>query len=165
MTKLEHFDSDGGARFVTFCCYRQLPFLSGDLAKQVFLRTLELVRNKHGFKLYAYVIMPEHVRLVLHPPEGMKLGLVVRELKSLSARRFFLLRPVGGPNEKRVFWQRRCFDYNCRTPENTIQKINYCHNNPVKRGLVTDPGDWPWSSYNCYHGSKYVPLVIDRVET
>ena len=164
MTKLRHYDNEGTARFVTFGCYRNLPFLSDDSAKQIFLEELDRTRTKHGFKLLGYVIMPEHVHLVLHPPDGMPLGSVVREMKSCSAKRLFQFEGPPQPGVQRVFWQKRCYDHNCRTPKSTVEKIRYCHNNPVRRGLVAEPGDWIWSSYNCYCGRNNVPLRVDRVE-
>ena len=126
--------------------------------------SLARTRRKHKFRLLAYVIMPEHVHMVIHPPDGMPMGLVVREIKSCSARRFFKVERIGRPGEKRVFWQKRCYDHNCRSLEKTIEKIRYCHNNPARRGLVRDPGAWKWSSYNCYHGVNDVPLKVDVIE-
>ena len=164
MPKLRHYDNEGTARFVTFCCYRNLPFLDSEVAKRLLLEELNRTRRKHGFKLLAYVIMPEHVHLVLHPPDGMPLGLVVREMKSRSARRWFAEEMSGRQGDKRVFWQKRCYDHNCRTPEATLEKIRYCHANPVRRGLVAEPGEYYWSSYNCYLGVKDVALEVDRFE-
>jgi len=66
LPKLRHYDNEGTARFVTFGCYRSLPFLKCDRAKRLFLEELDRTRHKHGFKLLGYVIMPEHVHLVPH---------------------------------------------------------------------------------------------------
>ena len=162
--RLRHYDNEGTARFVTFGCYRGLPFLANDLAKRLFLEELDRTRRKHGFRLLGYVLMPEHVPLVLHPPNAMPLGLVVREMKSCTARRYFADMSVGRPGETRVFWQKRCYDHNCRTTETTLEKINYCHNNPLRRSLVAEPGQWYWSSYSCYLGVSDVPLIVDRIE-
>lgn len=164
MTRLRHFDHLGTGRFVTFSCYRRLPFLSETRPKEIFLRQLDLARTKHCFKILGYVVMPDHVHLVLYPLEGMKMGLVIREIKSHSARQYFAEHPVGEPDAKRVFWQLRCYDHNCRTSETVREKINYCHNNPVKLGLVSDPGEWIWSSYNWYHGVSDVPLGVDEIK-
>jgi putative transposase len=164
MVKLRHYDNLGTARFVTFSCYRRLPALNDCLAKKKLIECIDEVRQRHSFRLLGYVVMPEHVHLVLHPSDGMRLGLVVREIKSLSARRYFAKRSAGPPTGKRVFWQLRCYDHNCRTQESTLEKINYCHNNPVKRGLVGSPGEWYWSSYNWYKGMPDVPLKMDEFE-
>ena len=74
------------------------------------------------------------------PPDGLKLGLVIGELKSRMAKEFFA--DSGHQSrEPRVYWQRRCYDHNCRSPETVREKINYCHTNPVKRGLVSEPDE------------------------
>jgi putative transposase len=162
MTNLRHYDNDGAARFVTFSCYRHLPSLKGEWTRRLVLKHLDAARDKHRFHLLGYVIMPDHVHFVLHPPESMKLGLVIREIKSRSAREYFArtMGPrVGGA--RRVFWNRRCYDHNCRTSETTLEKINYCHANPVRRGLVESPGQWVYSSYNWYQGETDVPIRID----
>ena len=130
----------------------------------VVLNYLDAARTKHGFRLLGYVVMPEHIHLVLHPPDGMKLGLVVREIKSRSAREIFSHAQNVPEEAKRVFWMSRYYDHNCRTSEDVVEKIRYYHNNPVKRGLVMSPGEWRWSSWGCYHGVEDVPLVVDIEE-
>jgi putative transposase len=126
----------------------------------VLAEEVERARIGHGFSLLGYVFMPEHVHLVLFPPDSMKLGRVIGEIKSRSARRFFATRTIGPKDAVRVFWQRRCYDHNCRRPDTVREKINYCHNNPVRRGLVADPSEWKYSSFNAYQGRKEVPLQI-----
>jgi len=113
--------------------------------------------------------MPEHVHLVLHPPDGLRLGQWIGELKSRSARKIFAAGhpdgrrlSVGNSDEQRnQFWQARCYDHNCRTPETVKEKIEYCHKNPVTRGLVAAPEDWPWSSFRYYSGDRDVPIDMD----
>ncbi len=164
MTKLRHYDKKGTARFVTFNCYRNLPSLAAQRAKDILIEHLEIARRKHRFKILGFVIMPEHVHLVIHSPHGMKLGLVIREIKSRSARQWFSEWPPPTANVRRVFWQQRCYDHNCRAIEVVREKINYCHADPVKRGLVREPGQWLWSSYNWYRGQVDVPLGVDSIE-
>jgi putative transposase len=163
MTKLKHFDDLGTVRFVTFGCHQRRPFLLSDDVKQVFIDHLGAARAKYEFGLFGYVIMPEHVHLVMLPAENTKLGLLIREIKSRFAREYFSNPPGGMRNGPHIFWLRRCYDHNCRTPETIKEKIRYCHMNPVKRGLVKTPGDYFWSSYNWYVGRRDVPLEIDEL--
>jgi REP element-mobilizing transposase RayT len=119
--------------------------------------------------------MPEHVHFVLHPPDEVQMGPMVGELKSRSAReilarwrrksdsRLQRLQKPRTEGEYR-FWQPRCYDHNCRTPETVREKIEYCHKNPVNRGLVVNMGDWRWSSYGWYEGVEDVALEIDGYE-
>ena len=162
MVRLRHYDYSGEVRFVTFSCYRRLPGLDTAYAKSIFVSCLDKARYKYGFKLLGYVVMPEHVHLVLYPPEGIELGRVIGEIKSHMARVYFSKSPVERAGSRRVFWQRRCYDHNCRTSGTVIEKINYCHNNPVERGLVDSPAGWEWSSYNWYSGQTDVPLTMDK---
>jgi putative transposase len=117
--------------------------------------------------------MPEHVHLVIHPPDGTLLGPLIGEIKSRSGAKIIAdsliqlpsdCRVQKGERERWAFWQPRCYDHNCRTPEIVLEKINYCHNNPVKRGLASEPSDWRWSSYNWYIGKRDVPIEIDEFD-
>ncbi len=133
--------------------------------------------HDYQLRLLGYVVMPEHVHLVIVPPEDVELGPLVGELKRITARDSQkllkssesdlyarLLVPRDG-KEKTAVWQRRCFDHNCRTEESVWEKVNYCHNNPVKRGLVRQPAGWKWSSYSYYAASDNVLLEIDIAAT
>jgi putative transposase len=163
MPKLKHYDGEGTARFITLCCYRQMKYLSDPKAAELFMAKLDSMRRAYSIKILAYVIMPEHAHLVLLPSDNVKLGLVIGETKSRMAREYFakINADNRGPN---VFWQKRCYDHNCRFADVVREKINYCHNNPVKRDLVTEPGEYIWSSYNWYMGKRDVPLEIDGFE-
>ncbi len=176
VTNLRHYDNLNTARFLTFSCYHRFRLFSNDKVIQIFLEELGRVKENHGLRLLGYVVMPEHVHLVVWPPDGLSLGPVIGELKSWSARRMLphlwktarqrtdRLRIYRNGQERTVFWQRRCYDHNCRTTEIVREKINYCHNNPVKRGMVGTPGEWQWSSYNWYQGGTDVPILMNKWE-
>ena len=70
MTKLRHYDHTGTARFVTFSCYRHLPGLQSNGTTALFMRHLDAAREKYQFQLLGYVVMPDHVHLVLYRPIG-----------------------------------------------------------------------------------------------
>ena len=175
MPKLRHYDGLGNARFITFCCYHRYHLLSYDELKNIFIECLKQILNKYNIRIFGYVLMPEHVHLVLLPLDDIKLGLVIGELKSNSAhssikylkqtghRLIKKIMILSNGNHRYTFWQKRCYDHNCRTQETTIEKINYCHKNPVSRGLVVDPGEYIWSSYNYYQGVKEVPIQMDEM--
>ena len=91
MPKLKHYDDFGTARFITFSCYRRQPYLIDDTAKELFVSQLAIARDNYGFQILGYVVMPEHVHLVLNPPPAMKRGVVIGEVKSFMARACFAL--------------------------------------------------------------------------
>jgi putative transposase len=87
-----------------------------------------------------YVVMPEHVHLLVSEPKKTILSKAVQALK-LS---------VSVQSKKRPFWQVRYYDFNVYNEEKRVEKLRYMHRNPVKRGLVEKPEDWPWSSFRHY---------------
>ncbi|MFH1699922.1 MAG: hypothetical protein ABIE07_04970, partial [Candidatus Zixiibacteriota bacterium] len=110
---------------------------------------------------------------IIYPEDVHEMGRVIGEIKSFSGRRILkewrardykILKRMTHNSGQTTFWQRRCYDHNCRTVEAVRQKIEYCHGNPVRARLVKEPGDWDWSSYNWYQGRRNVPLEIDEIE-
>ena len=176
MARLKHYDNLGTVRFITFSCYHKYQLLRSEETIRPFLEEFEAIRCIHKFCVLGYVIMPNHVHLVLHPKGPMSIGPVIGEIKKRSAYRILSswksqdreilnrIMVLRGGKTGHAFWQPRGYDHNCRTPESVREKINYCHMNPVKAGLVTDPGDWLWSSYRWYHGDKQGIVQIDEME-
>ena len=77
----------------------------------------------------------------------------VKAMKQSVARR--LVRP--GEH----FWQARYYDFNLGTPEKRVEELKYMHRNPVKRGLVERPEDWPWSSFRHYATGEVGTVEIE----
>lgn len=173
---LKHHNQVAGARFVTFCIHKQLPVLTNNVFRQFVVDSIIEAKDKFKFKILGYVIMPEHVHLVFVPAKNHKVGTIIGDIKSRSAKLILeLLRQNQSPLLRQlkvirnrliryVVWQRRCYDHICRTEEAVREKVNYCHNNPVKRGLVKIPGDWRWSSYRFYNGYDDYIIEIDKLE-
>lgn len=169
MLKLRHFDHLGTARFVTFICYRRHRYLDDSFARRTVIAELSSLREEHQIKILGYVIMPEHVHLVLWPPDEVRLGPVIGQLKGRISKKILSQHNRHGSVLKRndgspAVWQRRCYDHNCRLPKIVIEKINYCHNNPVTRRLSKTPDDWAWSSSRWYSAQGEVMLEIDGYE-
>ena len=169
MPKLRHFDALGTARFVTFTCYRRYRYLTTARAREVLIQGLAHLRTQREFRILGWVLMPEHVHLVLLPPGGVRLGDAIGRFKSWTARQILNAPEFKGVVQhrnggRRALWERRCYDHNCRTAEAVRQKIEYCHKNPVKRGLVDHPSEWAWSSYNWYRGERPIVSEIDGME-
>jgi len=171
--KLRHYDFDGRARFITFGTHRGLPLLVDDEIRTIICRVINRIRQENQFQLLAYVIMPEHIHLVIQPTATTKVGATVGEIKRISGidihhiletqKSPYLsqLTVIRNRAPRFVFWQRRCYDHNCRTEDSLWEKVNYCHNNPVKRKLVDMPEKWRWSSYRWYAGLDDIPLRMD----
>ena len=139
---LVRFQQSHCLHFITFTCYRRQPFLHTLHAKNVFERSLEQTRRSYRLDVIGYVVMPEHVHLLVSEPERATLSRAIQALKQSVSQK--LKAPDGR------FWQTRYYDFNVFTPQKRIEKLKYIHRNPVHRGLVEKPEDWPWSSYRHY---------------
>ena len=109
-------------------------------ARSLFERSLESMRSRHQFVVSGYVVMPEHVHLLLSEPNKALLSRAIQALK-LS---------VSVQSRQRPFWQARYHDFNVHNELKRVEKLRSMHRNPVKRGLVEKPGDWQWSSFRHY---------------
>ena len=106
---------------------------------EIFARALERVRKNFALRVYGYVVMPDHVHLLLSEPQRGTLADALKSLKQGVARRL-----IGGAEH---FWQKRYYDFNIRNHPQFIEKLRYIHRNPVKRGLCDRAEDWEWSSF------------------
>jgi putative transposase len=101
------------------------------------------MRKKFSVCIFGYVVMPEHVHILLSEPERDALADAIHYLKLSFSKRY--QRQASGS-----FWQKRYYDRNVRTAKEFSVKLRYLHRNPVKRGLVTEPDRWRWSSFRHY---------------
>jgi putative transposase len=148
--------------FITCSCYRRLPLLGSIRARNLFVKILGELRDSYGFALVGYVVMPEHVHLLISEPRKGTPSTVMQLLKQRVSREMRKRRrkrlvgqfkfQFGRENSLPQFWQRRFYDFNVWSHKKTIEKLSYMHFNPVKRGLVNSPRDWMWSSYRFYEG-------------
>ncbi len=132
-------------------------------------RVLESTRRQYQFIVAGYVVMPEHVHLLVSEPERRDLSVAMKALKQAVARRVLaaLRQRASRQGElfpeaevPRSFWQARFYDFNVWTKKKRIEKLRYIHRNPVTRGLVRSPEQWRWSSFRAYaFGEKGIVAV------
>lgn len=144
--------------FITCSCYHRQAWLASPQRRDLFLAVFEEVRRRYGFVVVGYVVMPEHIHLLIGEPEkgdpsrvmqAIKQGFSRRVLKSLRKRRVAAQQELFAVGAEHV-WQRRFYDFNVWTARKRIEKLRYMHRNPVARGLVQEPEQWRWSSYRSY---------------
>jgi REP-associated tyrosine transposase len=163
--------------YVTTCCFNRVPVFKHDTACELFVNALEQTREHCRFKLVGYVIMPDHVHLIMNPI-NRDVSVVMRRLKSTSARsildwiradgdlsllqRLALNRPQG-KSHSHALWQKDFSSIDLYTPRFIQQKLNYIHLNPVRAKFCTHPAEWKWSSYRAYlpHSLGTVPIEPD----
>ena len=143
---------------MTFSCYHRQPYFKAIETFDLFLECLEEMRRRFDMCVYGYVIMPEHVHLLLSEPPGATLADALHFLKLSFAKRLRSRRPAEKPGS---FWQKRYYDRNVRDYREFVVKLRYLHRNPVKRGLVASPEEWKWSSYRHYLLREVGPVEIE----
>lgn len=151
-TGLRRYQETGDLHFLTFSCVRHRPLLGEAEARDVFVDLLEKTRELYRMGVHGYVVMPDHVHLLVTEPDEAPLSLAVQILK----QRFSKTR-----TEEHV-WEPRYYDFNVRTDAMRIQKLRYIHRNPVKRGLVAEPDQWRWSSFRAYAYLDAGPVTVVR---
>ncbi len=172
---LKRYYGQGQLHFVTFSCYRRLALLGTARARNFLVKELCRVRQEYGFLLVGYVIMPNHVHLLISEPKKGTPSTVLQMLKQRVSRK---MRKNRYPAPKRQlsftfpkftadlrqFWQPRFYDFNVYSHKKKTEKLEYMHANPVVRGLVKRPKDWPWSSFSFYAQDEAGLIEIDAVD-
>lgn len=166
-------------QFVTTRTNRKLPLFGRQELCAEFLAALREVREKHSFELFAYVVMPDHVHLLVRPQDG-RISALMRKIKSLSARRMIERLKRPGPDRLLVSLRRSPPGRRRHTYEvwqdgfhavplwsnwMVRKKIDYIHPNPLRKGLVKSAKEYPWSSFNGYYGIERTGIPLDRVPT
>lgn len=169
---LRRHDEPGHTHFLTVSCYRRLQLFHDEGMKQVVVEAMKSLQQKVGVCLLGYVIMPEHLHALVYPhrrgdDNPIPIGRVLQAFKQYVGRH--------GKSRLRDVWRRqgrlwseplnqwahdrsgkqqvmntRAYDRNVTTEEELHEKLDYCHKNPITRGLVARAEDWPWSSFRFY---------------
>ncbi len=157
---LRRRQQSGQSHFVTFSCYRRQPNFNRAEVYDLFPVCLEGMRRRFDLRVYGYVVMPEHVHLLLSEPEHGMLADAIHYLKLSFTKRLHgrcAAAQISAPRTRAnlghpagFFWQKRYYDRNVRNAEEFTVKLRYLHRNPVKRGLVKEAKDWHWSSFRHY---------------
>jgi putative transposase len=176
-------DEPGQVHFWTIYCYRRMVFFWHDPMKRVVVSALRTLQKQFGICLIGYVVMPEHVHVLLYPhARGSKEPIPIATL--LKVFRKYV--ELHGKNRLRDFrdrygqlwsdslsawamgrlgtdaiWEKRGLDFIVTRPDTLIEKLQYCHKNPVIRGLVKSPEEWKWSSFRYYERGEASGLAMD----
>ena len=162
---VRHYDEPGHVHELTFSCYRRLPLLTNDDWRQQLCTAIDRAAVRHGYRLFAFVLMPEHVHLIVHPhPDGSAISDLLRAIKRPFSYRIkqglvetgsrlldrLTVRQRPGVMTFRFWQEGPGYDRNLTEPSTILAAVEYVHENPVRRGLVQQAIDWKWSSARWY---------------
>ena len=160
--------SPPGTYFVTFSTWQRRRLFVVENYVRLLLQTIYRYRREGCYQLHSFVVMPEHVHLLVSESERGDLSTVMQAIKQGYTRR--VLAHLGrshadvSANDHHI-WQRRFYDFAVWTAEKRNEKLHYIHQNPVKRGLVSKPEEWRWSSARYYLLGEPGPVLVnERVE-
>ena len=176
-------DVPGLIHFWTISCYQRLPFFTRDCMREVVVSGLRQLQLRHEVCLIAYVVMPEHVHVVLLPHGRGRADPMPIETLFATFKRHVgyygkqVLREVWRQEHRlwtsslngwahdergsRSLWTTRGYDFNVTQQAKLCEKIDYCHKNPVTRRMVERAEEWKWSSYRFYEFGDESVLRMD----
>ncbi|MCG3122635.1 MAG: hypothetical protein GIKADHBN_01027 [Phycisphaerales bacterium] len=168
---MKRWEVPGGVRFITCSCQRRLPLFSNPGIAGLFVDAMVRARRKFGLELFAWVVMPEHIHMLVRPAESVPLGPALHSLKMTVskrviprwvARRASILDRIADGQGRPRFWQKGGgFDRNVRDDGEFCREVRYIHRNPVERGLVARPEEWRWSSVRWWMGLREGEVECD----
>jgi putative transposase len=170
------YNEPGHAHYLTFSCNDRLQLLNRDRVRRWVIEAIDEARRKHEMDLYAYVVMPEHLHLLVRSQRReYDMGRFRADLKRPVSRKAKSFLEQAGE----TVWMNRLsvrshnrsvfcfwlpgggFDRNITERDSLRRIAEYIHNNPVRRGLVLRPTDWAWASAGYWAGMADPVLAMD----
>ena len=139
--------SPPGTYFVTFSTWQRRRLFVVESYARLFLKTLYGYRRKGKFELHTFVVMPEHVHLLLTQADDVTIERAIQFIKGGFSHA--LVSEIG---RKREIWQRGFTDHRIRDEQDFAHHREYIHQNPVARGLVSISSEYRYCS--AYPGFK-----------
>jgi len=167
--RLKRIENTGTARLLNFSCYQNRPLLTDDRFKQFVVDALISTKATHDYDLWAFVIMPTHVHMLIWPRtpvagllKSLKQSVSRRAVQHAKSNHPNVLERMIDPKGVHRFWQRGGgFDRNLWDPEAIWEAIDYIHANPVQDRLCRSPKDWKWSSAPYFTDRSPAPVTLD----
>jgi len=174
-SRLHRYYGAGYSHFITTSCHQRRPLLDTPAIRDLFLQVLERVRCRYQFVVVGYVVMPEHVHLLLTESPRGDPSAIMKALKQGFARSLLARLRLTSDHPDRLslgqalprhgrIWQPRFYDFVVFSEKKRVEKLHYMHRNPVTRGLVLQPQQWPWSSFRHYAFDESGPVLVNETE-
>jgi len=182
-----HSHNENYPHFITFTIVEWIDVFTKPEYFAVLLDSLRYCQKSLGLKIYGYVFMTNHMHLLCQARDGYQLSKIVQSYKRFTTEKIKQLvikdsreyiadlmfteripsvsaETTGNQQQKFQLWQ----DYNypevIASEKFFSEKLNYIHNNPVKKEYVAKPEDWLYFSAGFYLTGKVGPLKIDNIE-
>jgi len=124
-----------------------------------YLERLKEITQRRALELHAYVLMPDHVHLLLTPPTDVALSGALQDVGRAYVRWFNRRHERSG-----TLWEGRFRSAVIDGESHLLAAMRYIETNPVRARLVAEPSAWPWSSYGHHAGLRVDPLITDHAQ-
>ena len=167
------YENPANAQYLTFGCFRRKHLFVHNALASLFTLQLAEWRKDTGIQLWAWVIMPNHIHLLVHAGDldlGESLGALKRPfghraLRWLEERMPATYKDLAATDHGKTahrFWQAGGgYDRNVFTDNAVRKAMEYIHNNPVRAGLARLPEEYPWSSARFWITGEHTQLEVD----
>ena len=168
------YNIEGQAHELTFSCYNNKAFLTSERVCEYLVDSIVSSRRKYQFDLWAYVFMPNHVHLLIFPTTSeYSISDILLSIKQPVSRKAINYLRKNNPDGLQClatnqmhrpyrFWQKGGgYDRNMTKIKTVIDSMSYIHSNPVRKGLVSSPDEWYYSSAAGWQGIRQGPISID----
>jgi putative transposase len=156
MPHFRRYPNEGFPYLVTTNVKDKQPLFTEHHCCQIVIDGISFLRTHLGHRVHAYVLMPNHVHLVVTPRGSSNISQVMHSLKLHTAREIGAL--LGA---KDGVWQARFYERALRTSKDVEEAIAYVHDNPIRDGLAEKPEDYEWSSYRACILGESTPIDVD----
>lgn len=173
---------DAIAHFVTFSIVGWVDVFSRECYKEIVIKSLQYCQEHKGLKLHAWVIMTNHVHLIVSSDTN-KIENLVRDIKKYSSKQIIaaiqesktesrkewmlnLFSYAGKNNANNTnfqFWKQDYHPIELNSATKTKERLDYLHENPVKSGLVWEPWHYKYSSAIDYYTNEHGLLKIEHL--
>lgn len=175
MTK--HYRIEGSIFYITSNVYNRLQIFTRPSFVIPVIDSLNYYRYQYACKLIGYVIMPDHIHLLIWPKDAKIVTDFMRDLKRFTSGRITRQAKVEGKKEwiecfeqagikteraEYKVWQDSFWEQTIYTEEFLKQKLNYIHLNPVRAGITETVQNYPYSSYRNYYLDDHQLIDIDK---
>lgn len=175
------FYSDQPLYFVTFSIVDWLPVFISEAPCQILADSLNFCHERKHLRIHAYVIMPTHFHAIVSDADhnSNRLSDTLIDFRKFTGRQLVdyaerslpkcfvaqFSQAAGEDRDHRV-WQPTKHPVALSSEEFWLQKLNYLHENPCRKGLVRRAADWRFSSAAYYHSDGQIPcdVRLTRVE-
>ena len=160
--------------FITSTIVNWIPIFTNEKYYDILINAIKFYQSKKSLEIIAYVFLPDHFHLIVKSKELVK---TIRLIKMFSAKE--IIKQLNIDNKSQILsqlkqnkkdyktnsdyqvWQEGFLPKEILNDEMLNQKIEYIHYNPVKKGLVTEPSEWKYSSAGIYEKGEQGIIKLD----